>query len=282
MIPIRRLTAADLPLGMRLKEQAGWNQIEADWQRMLSLEPDGCFVAEREGIPVGTVTTTRFGLVAWVAMMLVDVRYRGQGIGRALMEWALGYLDQQGVVSVRLDATPLGQPLYEKLGFVADYQLDRFAGIPTPPVSSSTSELSVCSGEPSDFESILALDYAVTGTDRCTFLQQLFREFPERLRVLRKGPLLGYSISRPGALAWYIGPCLAQQVEVGEALLADAWQRFAGLSVFVDIPCKHERAVACALASGLKPCRSLLRMTRGTRVEEDFTQLWASSGPELG
>src|SRR5258705_12655293 len=114
------MTVADIPVGMRLKDQAGWNQLEADWRRLLDLQPDGCFVAELGGSPVGTVTTCRFGPVAWIAMMLVDVRFRRCGIGRALMSHALEDLDAHGVCTVRLDATPLGRPLYETLGFVAE------------------------------------------------------------------------------------------------------------------------------------------------------------------
>src|SRR5439155_20889733 len=123
MIRVRRMTAPDVSLGMRLKEQAGWNQTEADWRRCLDLEPDGCFVAEFDAVAVGTTTTCIFGTVAWIAMVLVDSAMRGRGVGKALMNRALEYLDASGVRSVRLDATPLGQPLYEKLGFVEQFQL---------------------------------------------------------------------------------------------------------------------------------------------------------------
>src|SRR5438105_11990396 len=132
MIRIRRMTAADVPLGMRLKEQAGWNQTEADWQRCLDLQPDGCFVAEWNDTPVGTTTTCVFGNVAWIAMVLVDANHRGKGIGKALMNHALEYLDSAGVASIRLDATPLGQPLYEKLGFRVQFPLARFEGVLPP------------------------------------------------------------------------------------------------------------------------------------------------------
>ena len=72
MIRVRGMTVDDVPLGMRLKGQAGWNQIEADWRRFLALEPDGCFVAELDGKPVATTTTCVFDSVAWIAMVLVD------------------------------------------------------------------------------------------------------------------------------------------------------------------------------------------------------------------
>lgn len=46
MTKIRLMTTGDLRLGLKLTNQAGWNQIEADWLRFLQLEPGGCFVAE--------------------------------------------------------------------------------------------------------------------------------------------------------------------------------------------------------------------------------------------
>ena len=41
MIRVCALTAADLPLSLRLCGAAGWNQTEADWRRCLDLQPDG-------------------------------------------------------------------------------------------------------------------------------------------------------------------------------------------------------------------------------------------------
>src|SRR5437868_6482511 len=102
MIHIRPMTPADIPFGMSLNEQAGWNQVAADWERMLALEPEGCFAAEWNGTPAGTVTTCVFGPVAWIAMMLVEESQRGRGIGRALMEQSLSFLESRDVRTVRL------------------------------------------------------------------------------------------------------------------------------------------------------------------------------------
>ena len=48
-IQIRKMTTDDLTLGLRLSRQAGWNQTEADWSRLMYFEPEGCFVAELDG-----------------------------------------------------------------------------------------------------------------------------------------------------------------------------------------------------------------------------------------
>ena len=84
---IRPMTAADIPAGMRLRELAGWNQTEQDWQRFLKLAPSGCFVACVDGRVRGTVTTLDFEKrLGWVGMVLVDPEYRRQGMGTGLLE----------------------------------------------------------------------------------------------------------------------------------------------------------------------------------------------------
>lgn len=275
---IRAMTVDDLPVGLNLSRQAGWNQTEADWARLLDLQPDGGFVAEREGRPVGTVTTCVFGAVAWVAMVLVEETARGRGIGRSLVEHALGFLDRRGVRTVRLDATPLGRPLYESLGFVAEQGMARHQGrLPEagpPPGSRPVRD--------DRADDLLALDRAVTGTDRSKALRRLVSERPETLRVARRdGRVDGFLLARPGAFAWQVGPCIAGP-EAGALLLTEALRDYGGQSVIVDIPVDHAGARSVAEAGGLTVRRQLLRMRRGDAVDERPADLWAGSGPEKG
>jgi GNAT superfamily N-acetyltransferase len=263
---------------MRLKAQAAWNQLEADWLRFLDLQPDGAFVAELDGAPAGTVATCIFGPVAWVAMVLVDAALRGRGLGRALMERALDFLDGAGVRSMRLDATPLGQPLYEKLGFLPEYLLTRFEG------TSPRGEVSpgVSAAGPEHVDALVQLDRAVTGTDRERMIVRLLEEYPDEARVVESpAGVEGYLLARPGARAWFVGPCVARG-GAGPLLLADAWRRHAGVPIFMDIPEGNAPALTLARAAGLIPQRALTRMYRGVKVEERVADLWASSGPEKG
>jgi GNAT superfamily N-acetyltransferase len=280
MIRVRPMTIADLPLGMRLKAQAGWNQTEADWRRFLWLQPDGCFVAELDDIPVGTTVCFIFGPVAWVAMVLVDQAVRGRGIGTALMRHALEFLDGRAVRSVRLDATPLGRPIYEKLGFAAQYTLRRYAGIPA---DLNEGPLLTAALRPDDWPDVVSLDRQLTGASREALLHRLQEEGADAFRVLRReGRFLGYLTWRPVADAVMVGPCLASCSTDGMDLLIDAFHRLAGRRIFVDVPEGNRLAVALLERSDLAFQRQLLRMTRGDPVHEDLELLWASSGPEKG
>jgi GNAT superfamily N-acetyltransferase len=278
VLRLRPLTVADIPLGLRLKGQAGWNQTEADWRRFLALEPDGGRLAELDGVPVGTVTTCTFGPVAWVAMVLVDEAFRGRGVGRALVAEALAFLDGRGVRSVRLDATPLGRPLYERLGFVAEYSLTRYEGV-LPPAGPAVAGVEPAQVE--DLDELARWDREVTGTDRRKLLSRLFAEHADAWRVIRAEEAWGFAAARPGADAVHIGPCVAT-AEAGPLLLADAASRYAGQRVIVDIPTANRPAASLAAGLGLAPSRPLLRMGRGEPVAERVAELWASSGPEMG
>ena len=279
IISVREMTAADIPFGMRLKTEAGWNQLEADLRRLLDLQPDGCFVAEIDRVPVGTVTCGRFGDVAWIAMMLVDPAYRRRGVGRTLMMQAMNWLDYHRIRSIRLDATPLGRPLYESLGFRAETTFVRYEGI-LPSVGSVTGPGSVAAGEV--FEDVIALDRAVTGAHRGPLLRRLAREYPESFHVAReRNQLLGFIMARPGANARQIGPCIGDAA-AGPRLLEDARRRYAGERVILDVPRQHAPAARLVESWGLAPARELLRMGYGPTVNEDLDRLWASAGAEKG
>ncbi|HUU20207.1 MAG TPA: GNAT family N-acetyltransferase [Sedimentisphaerales bacterium] len=278
MIDIRLMTIDDLKLGLRLTEQAGWNQTESDWLRFMNMEPAGCFAAELNGASIGTTATCVLGRVAWIAMVLVDVNARGRGVGTALLKHALNYLDERKVKTVRLDATPAGQPIYEKLGFMPEYKLVRFEGI----ALSDKKKPVVTKPTPEVFASIIKFDNRMTGTDRAKMLSRLFEEFPENIRVMRHGDIVeGYITTRPGANAVQIGPCIAMK-NAGRALLSDALNHCAGKQVFIDIPLDNADAVDIAQSSGLRIQRPFTRMYRGELVKDNVRALWASSGPEKG
>jgi ribosomal protein S18 acetylase RimI-like enzyme len=278
MIAIRVMTLADLPPGLGLSRQAGWNQTEADWRRFLDLEPQGCFVAELDAVSVGTTTTCIFGSVAWVAMVLVDVDARRQGVASALLEHAIDFLEGRAVTSVRLDATAAGQRVYEKLGFVPQYALSRYEGrlarTGTPGrVALATAEM---------LSKIVEFDFQVTGTHRAKMLTRLFEESPEAMHVVHeRGEMKGFVTCRRGANATQIGPCLAEPA-AGRALLHHAMSRYAGEPVFVDVPRDNAPAVETVEAAGLRVQRHFMRMVRGEPVCDDVGFLWASSGPEKG
>jgi GNAT superfamily N-acetyltransferase len=281
----RTMTTADIAFGMRLKAQNHWNQLEDDWQRQLDLEPDGCFVAEVRGVPVGTACCCVFDSVAWINMVLVDRDQRGQGVGTSMMRHVLQYLDERGIVSIRLDATVLGQPVYAKLGFTGDFTLERYEGIlPSAPATGVMGEEGTAI-EPlteADLSALFEFDQFITSTRRAELLRHLFTQHPKHaFKHTTHGQLDGYCLARPGSNAWQIGPIQASP-PAGRALLLQAAVHFAGQPVYLDAPTANAEANAVVQALGLTVQRSFLRMTRGRKVAERLDHFWSSFGPEKG
>lgn len=83
-------------------------------------EVNGCVVASSGLIfierPPSVSNPT--GLEGYILNMYTLPEWRGQGIATALMQEILRFMRQTPSRRVRLHATPVGRPIYEKLGFV--------------------------------------------------------------------------------------------------------------------------------------------------------------------
>lgn len=278
----RLLRPDDLAAADRLREQAGWNQTLEDWQRLLAWEPDGCFAAVMGGDLVGTATTTTYGSrLAWVGMMLVDAERRRLGVGRHLLTRAVAWLEQEArVACIGLDATPLGKTLYDRMGFVAAYTLQRQEG--TAPRVRAPREVRPLGMH--DLGRVGDLDRGAFGADRSRLLRDLATAYPDGCFVLEGGGrLAGYVCSRPGARRWYIGPLVATSSLAAEALFRAACAPLAGQPIVLDTPDPNHAATHLASTFGLEARRPFIRMARGCALPSaDLRRCFGIAGPEIG
>lgn len=275
---IRPMTPDDISAGMRLKDVAGWNQTKEDWQRFLHLNPGGCFVAEWIGQVAGTVTTIIYeNCFAWVGMVLVDPRFRGKGIGTALLLKAIGYLDAKRVRCVKLDATPQGKPIYDGIGFQVEREIERWI------LTRQTGTAFVHKGA-EDIERVLATDREVFGADRSALLRLIAASAPEFVIIKRQGyTLVGYALGRRGSRADHLGPWVACDAGAAREVLEDFLLRSRREVVFVDVVKGNSWAPGLLLAQGFQFSRSLTRMYRGENTRPGRPDLLcAILGPEFG
>jgi GNAT superfamily N-acetyltransferase len=251
---------ADLAFADSLRALVGWNQTPADWRRLLTLEPEGCFVAEWEGQPSGTATTTRHGDgLAWIGMVLVHPERRRHGLGRALLRRCIEHLDAVGCRCIKLDATPEGRPLYESLGFHDEWPLARWEGV----AGAGGAALPwVRPYRPGDRAACLAADVEAFGVSRERLLDGLLAAGTV-LVAEEEGHLVGYGILRPGSRATYMGALVAGFPAAGKGIARALLDGVAGQTVFWDIPEAAGEAVALAGELGFRRQRLLTRMFRG-------------------
>ncbi|HXZ20259.1 MAG TPA: GNAT family N-acetyltransferase [Candidatus Acidoferrales bacterium] len=286
------MTVRDIPAGMRLKELAGWNQTQEDWERFLAANPEGCFVAEVNGQVAGTAATIIYeNRFAWIGMVLVDPAERGKGIGTALLERAIQHLEAKRIPCMKLDATPQGKPIYERLGFQVEYEIERQSLTrdslrPGPPVAAAGASPNhhAVFGAAEAADSLLALDREVFGADRSALLRSVARGAPALVAVVSsRGAVEGFALARQGSLADHLGPWVASNGAAARRLLETFLVRSLRPVVFVDVLRDNPWAPALLAASGFKFSRTLTRMYRGENAHPgrpDF--LCAILGPEFG
>ena len=268
-LTLRLMTVADLNFANALREVIGWNQTPNDWRRLLTHEPDGCFVAEWNGSPAGTATTTCYGTeLAWIGMVLVHPHYRRRGIGKALLDRCLTFLSGRRVRCIKLDATPLGKPLYEQLGFREEWPLTRWQInlINAPSLSDVLApEPSVRAWRSSDAAQVAEFDRTIFGVSRERMLESLARESCRALiHTSANGQITGHGMQREGSKASYLGPVVASAVEAGTALINALLLQTRTQTIYWDIPDSNLAATFLAKQRGFTPQRSLLRMFLGS------------------
>ncbi|MDG2049368.1 MAG: GNAT family N-acetyltransferase [Myxococcota bacterium] len=99
-------------------EEDAFDPVSTHW---LALAPDG---------PVGTARARRIGRAAKAERVAVDSDFRGQGVGRRLMEAIESWAREQDLESVQLNAQIRALPFYLRLGYQANGSIFEEAGIP--------------------------------------------------------------------------------------------------------------------------------------------------------
>src|SRR6266516_6587956 len=95
----------------------GWICGRWEFEFLFRSFPQGCLVAREAELPIGYVTSIRYGESGWVGNLLVRKECRGKGVGTALMKQALAALSEAGAGTTWLTASREGKPIYESLGF---------------------------------------------------------------------------------------------------------------------------------------------------------------------
>jgi GNAT superfamily N-acetyltransferase len=260
---VRPMSHADLGEGLRLCRASNWNQLEDDWR--FFLDHGGASLAVQDGSVVGSVGWLPFDRdFAWLSMMLVDPGARRGGIGSKLMEGALEALAGQ---HVRLDATPAGEPMYRKFGFLDEYRLARTK-------VRGGGRLSACvrAIEPADLPAIFVRDREVFGADRSAVLSDLYRRAPDLAWMGGDA----YCFGRPGYLFPQLGPVVASDLEAARAVIEHCLAVHEGQTFVLDLPDRAD-------GIGFEVLRPFLRMSLGeVRPHGRPEQVFAITGPEFG
>ena len=85
MFHAEKMKPIDFPFAVELANTMNWNMSEGDFEFMLELEPDGCFVLFSSGKPIGIATCINYGKGGWFGNLFIKEEHRKAG-GRGRRE----------------------------------------------------------------------------------------------------------------------------------------------------------------------------------------------------
>ena len=215
-------------------------------ERELSLAPETCFVAVLDGVIVGMACAVQYDRWAYIGPMAVAPECQGTGIGRLLLERLVETLEVRRCLTMMLDATEAGEPLYRKFGFVewartADLGRKAGPGIECiPPVQ--------------DLELVLQIDLRVFGNAR----GPVFQRFLDHEGAALYSNSSAYLVAQ----AKMLGPFAGYNRDAAARVLDDALN--AGVVASrVLAPGENREAEPLLVSRGFEVQREVKHMRRG-------------------
>ncbi|MCE5344916.1 MAG: GNAT family N-acetyltransferase [Bacteroidales bacterium] len=280
---IRPIVPDDLDQAMGLSKAEGWNQTEDDWKLFMGNPLNTCLVAEFNHKVAGTATAFCYSdKVAWIGMVLVDKNLRGKGAGKMLLTNIIESLKH--IDSIKLDATPEGQPLYHKLGFTEEHKIFRM----------TNTSLNNCLNkkpliEPGHIDreclpEVIKLDSRIFGTDRTYLLQTLLQNYPKKAFLLNRDLKPdGFIFGRDGERFNYIGPVSAYSSDSAKMLIEMALLSLKNKPVALDIMEDKEDLIRWLESTGFVKQRHFTRMfLKSNSYKGILKNQYLICGPEFG
>ena len=278
MPAIRTLTPEEAAQAVEWAAAEGWNPGLVDLDCFLAQDP-GLFLGAFEGGEMLSVISAtryepRFGFIGFY-ITRPEMRSRGHGMA----VWHAGMAQLAGRL-VGLDGVVAQQANYRKSGFTLAWNNIRFGGeVPSLPPPRET----VVPATTVPFAAMEGLDATVFPARRPEFLRAwIGAPGHVALVVLRDGKAAGFGTVRPCRVGYKIGPLVAEDVAVAEALVSALTTRAGTGPVYLDVPEPHLAAVRLAARLGLQPVFETARMYTGPAPAVTMDRLFGIASFELG
>jgi GNAT superfamily N-acetyltransferase len=251
---VRPATADDIDAMSAVAASSGLSSVQPEVLDFYLASPGShLFAGCRDDRVIGVAGCVSFGRTGWLGTVAVDHDARGQGLGTAISETAVECLRQAGVQTVLLTATELGQPVYERLGFVDEgvaygiWELDH---------ASVANRADAAAVQPGRIEDAIRQDADATGEDRRSYLSA----WAHRSRAPAEREQAGYRL----ALPWGGGPVVASCAAAARALLIDMIRTSSGSRL--AFPEANADGADLATSLGFRLARRVRRMRLGPPV----------------
>ena len=231
---LRPASLPDADACQRLSAAVGWPHRREDWEFALSLGQGFLLSSDDELAGVGL--WWGFGAShATLGTIIVAPGRQGQGIGKLLTERLIAVTEGR---TLGLIATPQGEPLYARYGFIAIDEVRQHQGDwpeLAAPVLAANEVMRPAAA--SDLPLLAQLDGEATGLPRAPILEALLAR-GHAILIERNGAPAGFGFLRRHGRGWLIGPVAAIDDAAACNLIAALLAARRGDFVRIDVPAR--------------------------------------------
>jgi GNAT superfamily N-acetyltransferase len=277
-VTVRRMRRDEVELAIEWAAAEGWNPGLNDGECFYTADPQGFFIAERDGEALGCVSAVAYDeRFAFAGFYMVRRDQRGRGIGRLLVREATAYLGERTVGN---DAVVAQQETYKRYGFVPAYRNIRCRGI-APAAAARAPGIVALDSVP--FAQLLAYDRELFPAPRPAFLNcWIAPPGGAALGFREAGRLAGCGVLRRCRQGYKIGPLFADRAAIAEDLLRALTAAIPGEEFFLDIPEPNAAARALVERRGMAPVFETARMYIGPAPLLPLERIFGVTSFELG
>jgi GNAT superfamily N-acetyltransferase len=278
VLTIRNISLQEMVFPMEVAYKERWNPGLYDGVAFFQADPDGFFLAEKDGGMVGGISLVGYGeALAVIGNHFVLPPYRGQGIGKALWEHAL---ELAGERHIRINGLPDGKEFYESYGFRGVCNVIRYGG---SIFAEGRISDDIYSARDIDFRRLAEFDAGFFGVPRERFLKNwLDTPAMVSLCVLKEGAIQGWGCMRRCRKGWRLGPVFARNYDLAEELVRHFAVQTIAESVYMDLAESNIQAIRLGFAMGMTPWEARLKMYRGESGSEPIDQIFGFTTVDLG
>ena len=282
-VTFRSMKVSDISDAMSLSNAEGWNQTTLDWKFLIESPGNICLVAETYKNVIGTVTAMNYSNeLAWIGMVLVHKDYRGLGISKLLLKNIFKKINF--CKSIKLDATPAGQAVYEKFGFKEEYFIARMINPSIENLPNNKYDLTPAPIQLKDIREIIALDKNVFGLGRAALIEFMVKQSHGTGWLLKHNNIItGFILGREGNKYHHIGPLVTSLTTDAEILIASSLKNLINKAVAIDVLYDKENLINWLSTIGFRKQRHFVRMYKNqNHYRGIIDKQYLICGPEFG
>jgi predicted N-acetyltransferase YhbS len=268
MFKIKKMTPDNFEFAVNITDTMNWKMAEEDFEFMLKLEPQGCFVLLDDSEKIGIATTISFGKVGWFGNLIVAETHRNKGAGSQLVKHAIKYLTNKKAETIGLYAYLDKIPFYRKLGFEYDSEFIVLRGRGF----SSLTMTNLREAQRGETQDIINFDKTCFGASRKKLLEPILLDPNNSCYMATEdGQMLGYAAAKPYEDAAELGPLVCKQgrSDIAINLLKVNLNRLEGCDAYTCVPKKESAILNMLMKHGFKENFRVARMFFKPRMIKD-------------